>query len=177
MEILKKIEFDILFYLQSIHNPILDKPMIFITILGNFGCVWFIISIILMIIKKYRKYGILLFCSIVLTGLVGSFIMKPIFSRQRPCDIYQNIELLIKIPVGASFPSGHAAISFAAATVLGFMNRKLGIFAFILAGLIAFSRVYLFVHFPTDVLAGAALGILLSMFTIYIYKLLNRKKA
>ena len=81
MENFQDIEFDILFYLQSLHNPILDKIMVNITSLGNLGAIWFIISIVLMIIKRYRRYGVLLFVTLALTGCLGSFVIKPLVTR------------------------------------------------------------------------------------------------
>lgn len=169
------IEFDILFYLQSLHNPILDKIMMNITTLGNLGAIWFIISIILMIIKKYRRYGVLLFVTLALTGCLGSFVIKPLVARARPCDIFQDVDILIKHPGGFSFPSGHTYLSFAAATVIYFINKKLGILAFIFAAVMGFSRMYLFVHFPSDVVVGALLGVVVALFSIYIYKALQNK--
>lgn len=175
MESFQDIEFDILFYLQSLHNPILDKIMVNITTLGNLGAIWFIISIILMIIKRYRRYGVLLFVTLVLTGCMGSFVIKPLVARARPCDVFRDVDILIRHPGGFSFPSGHTYLSFAAATVIYFINKKLGILAFVFAAIIAFSRMYLFVHFPSDVVVGALLGVVVALFNISIYKALQNK--
>ncbi len=175
MENFQDIEFDILFYLQSLHNPILDKIMVNITSLGNLGAIWFIISIVLMIIKRYRRYGVLLFVTLALTGCLGSFVIKPLIARSRPCDVFKEVDILIRHPGGFSFPSGHTYLSFAAATVICFMNKKLGILAFIFAVVMGFSRMYLFVHFPSDVVAGALLGVVVALFNISIYKALQNK--
>lgn len=175
MESFQDIEFDILFYLQSLHNPILDKIMVNITSLGNLGAIWFIISIVLMIIKKYRRYGVLLFVTLALTGFLGSFVIKPLVARARPCDVFRDVDTLIKHPGGFSFPSGHTYLSFAAATVIYFMNKKLGVLAVILAAVIGFSRMYLFVHFPSDVAVGALLGVVVALFNISIYKAFQNK--
>jgi undecaprenyl-diphosphatase len=91
-----------------------------------------------------------------------------VFARIRPCDINTAISLLISRPLDYSFPSGHTMSSFAAAMVLFLTNKKIGIPALILAAFISLSRLYLYVHFPTDVLAGAVLGILFAHLSIKI---------
>ena len=100
--------------------------------------------------------------------------MKPLIARTRPFDA-NNLKdiLLIKAPKDYSFPSGHTMASFAAATVLIYMNRKVGIVAMVLAVLIAFSRLYLYVHYPSDVFAGMIFGILSAIISI---KLLAKTK-
>ena len=107
----------------------------------------------------------------------GHFFLKPLFARPRPCDINTSITMLVARPHGHSFPSGHTASGVAAAYALWLQNRKLGTPALVLAAFIAFTRLYLYVHFPTDVLGGAVLGIALgtaaSAFANYMA---NRKK-
>ena len=91
--------------------------------------------------------------------LAGNLLLKNVVARPRPCDVIPEMPLLIPQPQSFSFPSGHTMSSFAAATVLLFASWKWGIAAYAMAGVVGFSRVYLFVHYPTDVLAGVALGI------------------
>lgn len=98
--------------------------------------------------------------SLGLEALCCNVILKPFVARIRPCDINLSVELFIPHPKGFSFPSGHTGASFAAASALFFNRKRLGILALILAALIGFSRLYLYVHYPTDVLAGALLGIM-----------------
>lgn len=88
-------------------------------------------------------------------------ILKPFVARIRPCDVNTAVQLLIERPIDYSFPSGHTASSFAAASALYFSRKKLWIPAAVLAGMIGFSRLYLYVHYPTDVLAGALIGIMM----------------
>ena len=90
--------------------------------------------------------------------LLGNVMLKNIAARQRPCWLDPSVELLVPVPKDFSFPSGHSLVSFEGAVCIFLFNRKWGIPALMLAVLIAFSRLYLFVHFPTDVLAGIIMG-------------------
>lgn len=152
-------EFTILDALQKIHTPILDKIMVFITSLGDKGWFWIALGLVLLCVKRYRKYGVLVLTALVFSALFGNIILKPLVARQRPCWINDTVQLLIQVPRDYSFPSGHTQASFAAATALFTANRRAGICAFVLAVLIGFSRLYLYVHFPTDVLGGLVIGI------------------
>ncbi len=109
--------------------------------------------------KRTRQCALALLLALALTYVAGDVILKDLVMRERPFVFYGVSDLLIAAPHSYSFPSGHAGASFAALTVIFSMNRKMRIPASIYALLIAFSRVYLFVHFPSDVLAGALLGI------------------
>ena len=100
--------------------------------------------------------------------VAGDCILKPLFARPRPCDVNTAITILVKRPHGHSFPSGHTASAFAAAFALWLQNRKLGVPALVLAAFIAFTRLYLYVHFPTDVLGGLVLGIALGFFASWL---------
>ena len=91
--------------------------------------------------------------------LTGNMILKPLVARMRPFTVNTAIELLIPPPTDFSFPSGHTYASFASATAICRNNRKIGVPALILASLIAFSRLYLYVHYPSDVLGGAVVGL------------------
>ena len=90
-------------------------------------------------------------------------ILKNVFARPRPCDIDTAVTLLLSRPHGHSFPSGHSINSMVAAVALFLNNKKIGIPAVVIAALIGFSRLYLFVHFPTDVLGGFAIAILVAI--------------
>ena len=142
----------------------LDAVMPLITRLGDAGIFWIACAVILLSIPKYRKVGLSMGAALLLGLLICNVTLKPLVARMRPYD-YQlqhfskSIELLIATPHDFSFPSGHTIASFEGATVLLIHNRKLGIPAMILAVLIAFSRLYLYVHYPTDVLVSVVLGI------------------
>jgi undecaprenyl-diphosphatase len=158
------------FIYQHLYHPISNAFMIFITYLGEFGWIWILISLLLLCKKKYRPYGVLMLCSLLLTFLIGEVGLKNIVGRVRPCDVQASLPILIPRPDGFSFPSGHAASSFTAAVILFHANRKWGIGALILASLIAFSRIYLYVHYPTDVLAGICLGTGIATILFVVYQ-------
>ena len=119
----------------------------------------------MLLFKKTRKAGICLAAALALTAFVGNTVLKNIFARTRPY-IEANFPVIIGAPGGYSFPSGHTGSSFAAATVLAFSFKKYGALFYILAALIGFSRAYLYVHYPTDIIAGALLGIALGVVCI-----------
>lgn len=152
-------EFDILYGLQKIHNPVLDWLMAHLSDLGNIGLFWMIVAAIMAISKKYRECGLQMFAAMLLAFIVGNLILKNLVARDRPCWIDPSIALLVKSPLDYSFPSGHTMNGFVSAVTIFCNDRKLGTVAIILAALIAFSRLYNFVHFPTDVLAGMVIGI------------------
>lgn len=152
-------EFQILDFLQTIHNPVLDKIMVFFTSLGNAGILWLILAIVFLCIKKYRQCGAAMLVSLGLGLIVGNVILKNVIARERPCWINDTVQMLIAVPKDYSFPSGHTLASFGAATAIFCSRRRLGIAAGAVAAVIAFSRMYLYVHFPTDILAGLILGI------------------
>ena len=145
-------------------NPFLDKIMPIITVLGDAGIFWMIVAAVLAITKKYRKLGFGMAIAMALGLVVCNMILKPTVGRIRPYDFQETlgitINLLIEKQHDFSFPSGHTIASFEACTVLMLGSRKLGIPATLLAILIAFSRLYLYVHYPTDVIASVILGTL-----------------
>lgn len=151
------------FVQQHLHSPISDAFFLFVTHLGEGGAVWLLLGFGLCAFKKTRLCGVCVLISLALTFLTGELLLKSLAARPRPCDDYPAVALLLPHPGGYSFPSSHASSSFAAAVSLFLRFRKPGIAALLLAALIAFSRVLLFVHYPTDVLAGAALGTLLAL--------------
>lgn len=154
-----KIDFSILDFIQNnMKGGIMDFIMKFITHLGDAGAIWIVIAVALLCFKKTRKAGIYLSVSLLLTALIGNVILKNIFARTRPF-IAANHPIIINPPSGFAFPSGHTSSSFAAATTIGLIYKKYTPYAFILAFLIGFSRLYLYVHYPSDVLVGAILGI------------------
>jgi undecaprenyl-diphosphatase len=151
-------EFDILYALQGIHNPVLDKIMVAVSELVNAGILWIAIGLVLLIPKKYRRVGLQMIVSMAVTYIIGNLIIKNLVARQRPCWIDPSVPLLLTSPTDYSFPSGHSMNGFAGAVTLLANDKRMGIPAVILAAVIAFSRLYNFVHFPTDVLAGIVIG-------------------
>lgn len=154
------IEFRILDFIQSIRTPLGDMIMPLITALGNRGMIWILLAGILIIIPKTRKSGMVLAMALCLDVVFCNVILKNLVARIRPCDVNTSIQLLIHKPWDYSFPSGHTAASFAAASALYHAGEsKLWKPVLALAGAIAFSRLYLYVHYPTDILGGIMVGI------------------
>ena len=142
----------------------LDVLMPIITLFGEDGIFWIACAVILLILKKHRKTGLGMAFALIMGLILCNMTLKPLVQRIRPYDFQaQNYGITIKLLIEGlhdySFPSGHTIASFEAATVLLLNNKKLGIPAMILACLIAFSRLYLYVHYPTDVLVSIVLGI------------------
>lgn len=154
---------EFLYYLQTIRNRFFDRFMVYITRHGDAGYVWILIGIMLLFFKSSRLVGVTVFIALLLSVIFGNGLLKNIIKRSRPCWVDKSIELLITNPKDYSFPSGHTMSSFAAATAIFCYNYKYGIVAIVLAGLIGFSRLYLFVHYPSDVIVGSILGTVLGI--------------
>lgn len=159
-------EWNILNGIQELQSPLMDSLMLFFTRLGDDGFIWILIAIFLLFTKKYRKYGVILLLALLAGLIIGNGIIKNLVGRARP-SWEQTLPLLIENPTDFSFPSGHTQSSFIAATVLALTNKKWALWAYPLAALIAFSRLYLMVHFPTDVLGGIFIGVLIGALVFY----------
>ncbi|MEG2898298.1 MAG: phosphatase PAP2 family protein [Eubacterium sp.] len=144
---------------KNIRKPSLNKVMITVTKIGNGGAIWLFIGSLMLFSKKYKHYGRMLSATTLIDSFIVNFIFKNIIRRPRPFITYPEETLMIRKPIGYSFPSGHALTSFAATTILISANKAFGIGAVPLATIISFSRMYLFVHYPSDVLVGTLLGI------------------
>ena len=148
----------------NLWNPVLDFLMPLITLLGDGGIFWIAVAVALLCTKKYRKVGLGMGIALLMGLLVCNVTLKPLVARPRPYDYQEEffskvIPLLIEKQHDFSFPSGHTLASFEAATVIAINHKKWGIAALVLAVLIAFSRLYLYVHYPTDVLFSVVMGI------------------
>lgn len=155
-------EFQILYFLQALHTPLVDKLMLLITSFGDYGLFWIFLGAVLFAIPRTRLMGGCMLVSIIIGFLLGNVVLKNLAARERPCWLDRSISLLVSVPRDYSFPSGHSLVSFEGAVTIFMFNRKWGLPALLLAVLIGFSRLYLFVHFPTDVLAGALMGTLIA---------------
>lgn len=159
----------------------LDKIMPVITLLGDAGIFWILVAALMLCFGRTRRTGLAMGFALLMGLLLCNIIMKPLFARIRPYD-YQlehfglTIPLLVERQHDFSFPSGHTIASFEAATALYLGNKKLGIPALCLAVLIAFSRLYLYVHYPTDVLASVVLGVGLGVLGTFFAKKLPKGK-
>ncbi|MCI5881112.1 MAG: phosphatase PAP2 family protein [Clostridium sp.] len=164
-------------FLQTIHTPLLDKILAFITSLGNAGIIWIVLAVVLLILPKTRKTGIIVAAALLMDLILCNLILKNLVARVRPYDVNTAIAILIKKPLDFSFPSGHTAASFAAMTALFLAKmKKAWIAALVLAVLIAFSRLYFYVHYPTDVLGGAVVGILSGIIGYTIVEKIDKRR-
>ena len=168
-------DFPILDWIQAnIANDFLDAFMPIITAFGNGGIFWMACAAVMLIFPKTRKTGLAMGIALVLGLIFCNFLLKPLVNRPRPFKVLEDmgiiIQLLIKEPGPHSFPSGHTIASFEAGVAMLLGNKKLGIPAFILAILIAFSRLYLYVHYPTDVIASIILGTLFAFIGHFVAK-------
>lgn len=164
-------DFAILYGIQNtLACPPLDALMVFVTACGDHGLIWIAVGIILLISRKTRRWGITLLVTLGITWLICEYGVKALAARPRPFMLDPGYALLIAPPSGFSFPSGHTLASFLAATVIAFspVTRGWKVAAWVMAVLIAFSRLYLFVHFPTDVLAGAIIGVVAALIGVYV---------
>ncbi len=152
-------EFYILNYIHyNLRSDFLDAVMPYISLLGAAGVLWIIIAVAALIIKKYRSFGKSLSFYLICAFIICNLIIKPIVNRIRPYELNDAIQLLVPPETDASFPSGHTFFAFGTATIFFIYNKKLGIFMYLLALAIAISRLYLYIHFPTDVICGMIFG-------------------
>ena len=160
--------------LNAIQNTLkcgfLDFFTVFISYLTTSGILWIVTGIVLLFFKKTRAVGVMVLIALALGFLTGDVALKHLVNRPRPFTVNTDITLLIKQPSGASFPSTHSVLAGAATTVLLAKKRVLGIIALCLTVCIVFSRLYLYVHYPTDVLCGLLLGILCGIAALMIAK-------
>lgn len=170
---LLELEFSILYFIQGLHTPFLDRFMTAVTSLGDKGWFFIVLGIILFCFKRTRKMGAAVLLSLAAGGLIGNVVLKNLVMRDRPCWIDESVRLLIQNPKDFSFPSGHTLASFETAVSIFLYNRKWGVPVIVLASVIALSRLYLFVHFPTDVLSGMALGIFIGW---YVHRTIENRK-
>jgi undecaprenyl-diphosphatase len=170
ISLMQRIDSSILLYIKdNMHGIIMDKSMVISTYLGNGGIIWIIIVAILMINKKYRKIGFMALGALILSTILGEEILKNVVKRIRPSEGIPAWDLLIAKPLSYSFPSGHTTSSFAVAGVLAKYFERYAFGFLSLAALIGFSRLYLYVHYPTDILAGMILGLMCSAIIIYLF--------
>ncbi len=159
----------ILDWIQAhLQSGILDTIMPIITLFGEGGIFWIAWAVLLMLFPKTRKIGFGMGIALLLGVLVCNVTLKPLVQRPRPYDFVEAnsgviINLLINKQHDFSFPSGHTIASFEAATVLLINDKRMGIPAMILAVLVAFSRLYLYIHYPTDVIFSVFAGILFAI--------------
>ena len=165
MDVICTFDYNILTWIAEhlVTDP-LTAVMRFITTLGDGGMIWIFLALLFLLRPATRKCGYAMIVALLMSLLVNNLLIKSLVARPRPFLQYSELIPLIAPPGGYSFPSGHSSSSFAAAFSCFMHNKKAGVPLIVLAALIAFSRLYVCVHFPTDVLCGSFLGILLGVF-------------
>lgn len=179
MEWLQQIDLSVLLFIQEhLRFAWLNGFWEFITHFGDGGMFWLILSLLLIIPARTRKAGMVAFCSLLLGALITNAALKNIVDRMRPYEFSDLIHPLGRLPVDSSFPSGHTCASFACALVyVRMLPKKYGIPLVVLAALVALSRLYLCVHFPTDVLGGFLAALFSSAVVYAWYQRLERGKS
>lgn len=164
-------ETTILLALQSLRFPVLTQIAALVSSLANYGFIWVVLGLIMIFLTSRKNAGIMLIFTVVLTGLVVGFVLQPLFAHERPCDAGIGISAVMGVSrSGFSFPSFHATVSFACATLLAMLaGRRWGTWSFIGAAIIAFSRLYLGVEWPLDVLFGLVFGVFIGFVSAWVY--------
>lgn len=172
IEWLTNLDINILLYIQgSVRASWLNPFVVFITSLGNAGIFWVLLSALLLISKKTRKIGIISFLALLSSLFINNLLLKNLVRRMRPYDACRMLTPLVAKPVDFSFPSGHTGSSFASAYVMyRQLPKKAGIGMLVLAALIGLSRLYVGVHYPSDVLAGVLTGIASGILAEWVYQ-------
>lgn len=182
MDALNQFEIGILNFIQNTFScKFLDYFFIGVTTLSNSGIFWIILALILLCFKKTRKTGICLAVVLIIGEIFGNQILKRLFERPRPYTVNPDANVIVDKLSSFSFPSGHSRCSVECAVVIFANNKKWGIAAIVLAVFTCISRMYLYMHFPTDVLAGAVLGVIDGLLAMFIIKkaseYINNKKS
>jgi len=154
---------------ENMRTDLMTTIMKAITRLGNGACLWIVLAIMFLVIGKTRKVGVTSVLALVITFLVVNLGIKNMVARTRPYEVVEGLINLVDKQKDFSFPSGHAAHAFAVGVViLILMPRKVGVPIFVIAILMAYSRLYIGVHYPTDVIAGILLGTAIALISIFI---------
>ena len=180
-------EIQILHWFETLHNPITNPIFYVITTLGNAGWFWIVLAVLMLTVlpKKYKKAGLTMAIALILSLIFCNGIMKHLWARPRAFWVvgqnfvvgneFENLDGIFNSIHDYSFPSGHSSASFAAAVSIFMWRKKEGSAALVLAALIAFSRLYFTVHYPTDVLVGTITGALYGVAAYFIVKALMNK--
>ena len=165
IEALTRWEGQILLWIQdNLRWEPLDPLVKAITFLGNGGWFWIALAVVLLLFRPTRRAALAAGIGLLLSLIVNNLFLKEWIARIRPYEVTDGLSILVEVQKDFSFPSGHSGASFAAAVAMfPFLPRRWGVALLVLAGLIALSRLYVGVHFPTDVLAGALIGTLLGL--------------
>lgn len=177
MMTLQRLDINILLWIQEhLRIDALTPFWKVTTFLGNAGWFWIVLAVALLVPKKTRRTGIAALLSLAVGFLITNVLLKNIVARPRPFDAYTEIIPLIIRPTDFSFPSGHTCASFACALIFfRMLPKKYGVPAVILAGMVAFSRLYLGVHYPGDVLGGFLVAVFASTLVYHLVQTYQKK--
>lgn len=171
MSALNLVEIDTLLWLHRLwQNPVCDLLARGLDWVGDQGRIFLLLAVVLLCIRPTRPYGVILAAALVLDALVVNITLKPLVGRVRPYDASNAIAIIVPREGDLSFPSGHTAVAFAAAAALRPLGRAPAWAALAFAVLMGLSRLYLMVHYPTDVLAGALAGWLCGLAAVWGWK-------
>ena len=160
---MKNLDYKITHFMQyKLSKPWLDRIMMFFTFLGDYCLIWLVITVSLWVLGE-KRIAYLMVATLLVTNAINNGFIKALFRRKRPFEVYDDITIFISDPYGSSFPSGHSATGFCCAVMISVYNPLFGVLAYLLAASIAFSRMYLRVHFFSDVLVGCLTGIFCSL--------------
>lgn len=159
-DFVKRIDKKIINKVAKIQRPVFNKFLIPLTKIGSMGIVWVLIAVPMLFSESFRNTGFKVILVVLLTGFIGEGIIKHLAKRKRPSKYIEEKDMLIKKPITYSFPSGHTTSSVASAIVISGSCPKLSIAVFVLAFLVSFSRLYFRVHYLSDIIAGAVLGLI-----------------
>lgn len=158
----------------ALHCGAGDAVMAWVSLLGG-GILWGAVGLLLLFSQKHRLGGAAVLTALAVSLLLTELLIKPLFLRERPYLSNPAVALAVNEPLGSSFPSSHTASSFACAIPLFREKRLWGILGCAFAALVGFSRLYLYVHFPSDVLVGAVLGIGIGFLVSRLWERAGRK--
>ena len=157
---LKHMDYSLLNWIQAhFKTKKMDRVMLFFTRLGDGGVIWIIYAVLFALFADMRKTSAKLFLAVLSCAVLGNLFIKPLFRRTRPCNRDESLPVLLKRPTDSSFPSCHTMTSFAAVVAISQAGGLLGFSSLLFASMISLSRMYLLVHYPSDVLIGAVMGI------------------
>ena len=173
IDYITNIDFSILYWIQdNLRNSFTDFVMPLFSNLQDGGLIWISIAVVMLFFKRTRYCGIAVLLAMGIDTLITEYGIKNVVCRVRPCNLVDDVNMLVEKPTSYSFPSNHSASAFAGAVavLLTIKKKAWTIPAFVFSGIIAFSRMYVFVHFPSDVFAGILIGSTISVLVCYLMK-------